>query len=73
MPVGAEAVAIQCDFCEEWEHLKCIREPDRPSERMYVGMAVCLVKCIMYYCSHCQSKGSITKCLVKLELGHSNW
>ena len=44
------------------------RVPDRPSEQMYAAMATCPVKCIMYYCSRCQSIGSITKRLVKLEL-----
>ena len=46
----------QCDFCECWEHLDCVREVTRPSDKIYVAMTTCSVKCILYYCSHCQSK-----------------
>ena len=65
--VDSEAAAFQCDFCEEWEHLDCVRAPDRPSEQVYAAMSDCHVKCNMYCCSRCQSKGSITKHLIKLE------
>ena len=27
--------AIQCELCKSWEHINCIREVDRPSERLY--------------------------------------
>ena len=67
-PVEGEEKAIQCNFCESWEHLSCVREVDRPSEEMYAAMTTCSVKCILYYCSRCRSKGSINKRLLQLEL-----
>ena len=63
-----EEKAFQCDFCEDWEHLRCVREADRPSEEVYLALSSCPVKCILYCCSRCRSKGSINKHLVKLEL-----
>ena len=66
--VESEAAAFQCDYCEEWEHVDCVRAPDRPSEEIYAAMSNCHVKCILYCCSRCRSKGSITKRLIKLEL-----
>jgi len=51
--VEMDEKAIQCDFCEKWEHLEYVREADRPSEEIYVVMAACSVKCIMYCCSRC--------------------
>lgn len=67
--VEPEHKAMECDLCEEWEHLWCIKECDRPSEELYAVLMKCRgSKAIQYVCSRCRRKGSVTKRMLEKEL-----
>ena len=54
--------AIECDYYEEWEHVECMKECDRPSEEIYQALVRCRgIKTIQFVCSRCRKKGSIVK------------
>ena len=54
--------AIECDYCEEWEHVECVKERDRPSEELYQALVRCRsIKTIQFVCSRCWKKGSVMK------------
>ena len=54
--------AIECDYCEEWEHVECVKERDRPSEELYQALERCRsIKTIQFVCSCCRKKGSAMK------------
>ena len=60
--VEADHKAMECDLCEQWEHLGCVKECDRPSEELYAALVRCRgSKSIQYVCSRCRKKGSVTK------------
>ena len=53
---------IECDYCEEWEHVKCVKECSRPSEQLYQALVRCRsIKSTQFVCSHCRKKGSVMK------------
>ena len=66
--VAVEDKAILCDFCEEWEHVACVRQSDRPSEALYEAMVSCRTKALVFSCTACRKEGSIVKRLFKHEL-----
>jgi len=59
--------AIQCELCKSWEHIKCIREVDRPSEGLYAMLCELQCNTLWAVCSVCRGKGSITQKLSELE------
>ena len=66
--VAVEDKAILCDLCEEWEHVACVRQSDRPSEALYEAMVSCCTKALVFSCTACRKEGSIVKRLLKHEL-----
>ena len=62
--------AMECDLCEVWEHIACLQEADRPDEELYQALVRSWSKNIVYVhvCSGCRKRGSISKCLCKLEM-----
>ena len=63
-----EQQALQCDLCNQWEHVSCVRPVDRPSKAMYEALTENRSKAILYVCPHCQKQGSVSKRLCKFEL-----
>ena len=66
--VGVEDKAILCDLCEQWEHVACMKQSDRPSEALYEAMVSCRSKELLFSCTACRKEGSIVKQLMKHEL-----
>ena len=66
--VGVEDKAILCDLCEQWEHVACMKQSDRPSEALYEAMVSCRSKALLFSCTACRKEGSIVKRLMKHEL-----
>ena len=62
-----ENKAILCDLYEEWEHVACIRQSDRPSEALYEAMVSCRTRALVFSCTVCRKEGSIVKRLIKHE------
>ena len=62
-----ENKAILCDLCEEWEHVACIRQSDRPSEALYEAMVSCRTRALVFSCTVCRKEGSIVKRIMKHE------
>ena len=65
--------AIECDYCEEWEHVECVKECDRPSEELYQALVKCRsTKTIQFVCSRCRKKESVMKRMLEkdCELTH---
>ena len=65
--VAAEDKAMICDLCEEWEHVTCMRQSDRPTEALYDAMVSCRTKALIFSCTVCRKKGSIVKRLLQHE------
>ena len=40
--------ALQCDLCEVWEHLKCIKVCIRPSHECYVAITQSVCKSLVF-------------------------
>ena len=59
---------ILCDLCEQWEHVACMKQSDRPSEALYEAMVSCRSKALLFSCTACRKEGSIVKQLMKHEL-----
>ena len=59
--------ALECDLCEKWEHVTCVRAVDRPQEAMYQALIDNRSKAIMYVCSQCRKPGSVSKRLLKYD------
>ena len=57
--------AIECDLCDQWEH---IRSTERPTESMYQALMENRSKAILYICTQCTKRGSISKCLCKQDM-----
>ena len=53
--------ALQCELCGLWEHLSCMREPDKPSEELYTLLCQSQCNALWVVCSICRSQGSVTK------------
>ena len=59
--VSVEQDAMECDFCDSWEHVTCIRECDRVDHELYEALMKSRSKNILYMCSKCRKLGSIAK------------
>ena len=65
--VAQEHPAMECDLCDSWENVACVRECDRVDTQLYEALMKSRSKNILYVCSHCRKLGSIAKCICKLE------
>ena len=65
--VSTEQPAMECDFCDSWEHVACVRECDRVDHELYEALMKSRSKNILYMCSKCRKLGPISKCICKLE------
>ena len=65
--VEEEENALECDLCDQWEHVSCIRPVDRPTESLYRALIESTSKAIVYVCSQCRKRGSVAKRLCKYE------
>ena len=65
--------AFQCDACDQWEHVDCIRRNERPDEELYEALVRRPSKAILFMCTRCRQKGSIMKRIMQLknELTHA--
>ena len=59
--VEDEESAIECDLCDKWEHILCVRSAERPTESMYQALMANRSKAILYICTQCRKRGSISK------------
>ena len=67
--VEVDHKAMECDLCEQWEHVMCVKECDRPSEDLYDALVRCRgSKAIQYVCSRCRKKGSVTRRMLEKDL-----
>jgi len=55
---------LQCDFCETWKQVKCIRRPDMIPDSLYAALLESRSKAC---CTTCRRKGSVVKKLYKLK------
>lgn len=54
--------AMECNICEKWEHMACVKERDRPDDALYGALVKCPTsRSILYVCSPCRKLGSIAK------------
>ena len=60
--------ALECDLCNQWEHVSCVWSVDRPSKVMYEALTENRSKAILYVRSRCRKQDSVSKCLCKFEL-----
>ena len=65
--VGDTDKALQCELCENWEHVDCIRECERPDGTLYEALVRCHTKCLSFVCTRCRKKGSLIKQFMKCE------
>ena len=70
--VGDKERTLQCETCEDWEHVDCIRECERPDGALYDALVRCRTKCLSFICTRCRKKGSLNKQFMKhdYELTH---
>ena len=66
--VKDEDQALQCDLCEGWEHINCIRMCDRPSQACYDALTQTPCKLLLFTCSRCKRKGTLAWRLIHAEL-----
>ena len=67
--VEVEHRAMECDLCEQWEHLCCVKGCDRPSDESYEALMKSRgSKAIQYMCTRCRKKGSVSKRILEKEL-----
>ena len=57
--VEVEDKAILCDLCEQWEHVACIKQSDRPSEALHEAMVSCRSKALLFSYQYCMPKRGI--------------
>ena len=57
--VQSEQPAMECDVCERWEHVECMRQPDRIAERLYRALMANPSKALLFCCTICHRKGCI--------------
>ena len=57
--------AFQCDCCEDWEHVECVRECERPDDTLYEALVSCRTKSILVVCTRFRKKGSLGKQFMK--------
>ena len=65
--VEQEDKAMQCDMCEQWEHVMYVRVPDRVEDSLYEALTKCRSKAIMFCCVSCRKGVSLIKRMNKLE------
>jgi len=65
--VGNTDKAFQCEVCEDWEHVDCIRECERPDSTLYEALVRCHTECLSFICIRCRKKGSLVKQFMKCE------
>ena len=58
-------MALACNICEEWEHVSCLRGPDKLEEALYTALNNCHSKAILFVCTRCWKKGSVTEILFR--------
>ena len=58
---------MECDLCDSWEHVACVRECDRVDTQLYEALMKSRSKNILYVCLQCRKLGSIAKRICKLE------
>jgi len=51
--------AILCDVCESWEHVTCMRQSERPSEKLYEAMVSCRTKALVCMYAKFRKHGSL--------------
>lgn len=49
--VEDEEQGIECDLCDQWEHMLCDQSVDRPSESLYKALIENRSKAILNVCS----------------------
>ena len=42
---------MQCDFCESWEHVRCLRGPDKFDDALYDALTNSRSKALLYVCT----------------------
>ena len=62
--VRSDDKALLCDICETWEHQLCVYEKERLSDELYQSVTACSSKSIMYVCTPCRNKGSLSMRLI---------
>ena len=65
--VESEQRALECYICERWEHVECVRQPDRIEASLYVELVANPSKALLFCCTVCWHKGCIVKQLYKLQ------
>ena len=65
---SAEDQAMECDLCDGWEHVGCVRQCDRLSHELYEALKTCRSKALLYVCTHYRKKGSVIKRLHEHEV-----
>ena len=65
--VEPDQYGLQCDFCETWEHVKCIRRPDTIPDKLYATLVESRSKPLLFCGITCRRKGSVVKQLYKLQ------
>ena len=66
--VRDEEPALQCDLCEGWEHIHCVKMCDRPSQACYAALVETPCKSLLFTCSRCRRKGTLARRLMHAEL-----
>lgn len=59
--------AFQCELCEDWEHVDCIRECEHLDSALYEALVRCRTKCLSFICTCCCIKGSLIKQFMECE------
>ena len=49
--VEPEQPALECDICERWEHVECVRRPDKIDERLYLALMANPSKALLFCCT----------------------
>ena len=66
--VKEEDGALQCDLCEVWERLRCIKVCDRPSHECYSVLIQSVSKALLFVCTKCGRKSTLARQLLHAEL-----
>ena len=59
--VTAEDKAMECDLCDKWEHVGCLRHSDKLTDELYDPLTKRQSKAILHVCSQCRTKGTISQ------------
>jgi len=60
--------ALQCHFCKVWEHLRCMKVCDRPTNECYTALTHFLWKSSIFACTKFRRKGTLVWRLVHAKL-----